>query len=72
MSLRCSVEKDLANALMDFYQKMLKPEFDAIKEKLTEHDQRFLEMLGHLDSIYHRLGSLGDESLMMNDRLKRI
>jgi hypothetical protein len=40
------VEKDLANALMDFYQKMLKPEFDAIKEKLTEHDQRFLEMLG--------------------------
>ena len=62
----------MADALMEFYQKILKPEFDAIKGKLAEHDEKFSEMLGHMDSIYHRLGRLEDESLMMNNRLNRI
>jgi len=66
------MEKVLADALLDFYQKMLKPEFDALKEKNAEHDERFSEVLGHLDSIYGRLGRLEDEYLMMNNRLKRI
>ena len=38
------MDKALADALLDFYQKILKPEFDFIKEKLVEHDQRFTEM----------------------------
>jgi predicted nuclease with TOPRIM domain len=66
------VEKDLADALLDFYQKILKPEFDVIKEKLSEHGERFSEVMGHLESIYNRLGSLEDEYLMINNRLKRI
>ena len=66
------MENGLADALLDFYQKMLKPEFEAIKSKLAEHDDRFSGVLGHLDSIYHRLGSLEDEYLMTNNRLKRI
>ena len=55
------MEKVLADALLDFYQKMLKPDLDAIKEKQSEHDERFSEVLGHLDSIYGRLGRLEDE-----------
>jgi chromosome segregation ATPase len=66
------MENGLADALLDFYQKMLKPEFDAIKVRFAENDERQSEILGHLDSIYHRLGRLEDESLMMNNRLKRI
>jgi chromosome segregation ATPase len=66
------MENGLADALLDFYQKMLKPEFDVIKVRFAENDERQSEILGHLDSIYHRLGRLEDESLMMNNRLKRI
>jgi len=66
------VENGLADAFLNFYQKMLKPEFDAIKAKQVEHDERFSDVLGHLDTLYNRLGKLEDEYLMMNDRLKRI
>jgi len=66
------MEKVLADALLNFYQKMLKPEFDSIKEKLAEQDERFSVVLGHLDSIYNRLGRLEDESLFINNRLKPI
>ena len=66
------MEKNLADALLDFYQKILKPEFDAIKLKQAEHDERFTEMSGHFDALYHRLGRLEDEYLMMNNRLKRL
>lgn len=66
------MKKDLADALLDFYQKILKPEFDTIHQKLTEHDERFSEVMGHLDSVYNRLGKLDDELLMVHDRLKRV
>jgi chromosome segregation ATPase len=66
------VEKVLADAFLDFYQKMLKPDFDAIKVKLAEHDERFSEVLGHLDSIYNRIERLEDECLTINNRLNRI
>ena len=52
------MEKVLADALANFYQQLLKPEFDAIKEKLAEHDERFSEIFGHLDAICSRLGKL--------------
>ena len=66
------MEKDLAAALLSFYQQILKPEFDAIKAKQYEHDEQFSEIAGHFDSLYHRIGRLEDESLMTNSRLQRI
>jgi chromosome segregation ATPase len=66
------MEKVLADAFLDFYQKMLKPEFEALKGKQAEHDERFSEVLGHLDSMYQRLGILEDGSLEINTRLKLI
>lgn len=66
------MEKQLADALLNFYQQILKPEFDAIKAKLLEHDERFSEFSGHFDAIFHLLGRLEDEVLVINNRLKRI
>ncbi|GFO53209.1 hypothetical protein GMSM_02160 [Geomonas sp. Red276] len=66
------MDKPIADALLDFYQKILKPEFDSLRQKQVEHDQRFTEMNGHLDGIYHRLGRLEDEKVAMNARLDRI
>ena len=51
---------------------VLKPEFDAIKGKLVEHEHRFAEVLGRFDAISHRIGRFEDESLTTNSRLKRI
>jgi len=66
------MEKVLADAFLNFYQKMLKPEFDVLKGKQSDHDDRFSEVLGHLDSIYNRLGILEDGYLEINGRLKLI
>ena len=66
------MEKVLADAFLDFYQKMLKPEFDALKGKQGEHDGRFSEVLGHLDSIYHRLGVSEDGYSEITGGLKKI
>lgn len=66
------MQKELADALLNFYQTILKPEFDALKAKNEEHDQRFSEMLGHFDAIYRRLERVEDELLMMNNRLGRL
>jgi len=66
------MEKVLADAFLDFYQKMLKPEFDALKGNQAGHDERLSEVLGHLDSIYNRLGIVEDGYVEINDRLKLI
>ena len=66
------MEKVLADAFLEFYQKMLKPEFDALKAKQAEHDERFSEILGHLDSIYNRLGTLEDRSGDFESRLESV
>ena len=66
------MEKVLADAFLNFYQKMLKPEFDDLKGKQAEHDARFSEVLGHSDSIYHRLGLLEDGYSEVNGRLRLI
>ena len=52
------MEKEISTALIDFFQKVLKPEFAEIKEKQSEHDGRFLDMLGHFDGVYKRLENL--------------
>ena len=66
------MENNMADALLDFYQKILKPEFDRINSKLAEHDERFSEVFGHFDTIYHRLGKMEDEHLAIMNRLSRI
>lgn len=52
------MEKEISTALLDFFQKVLKPELAEIKEKQSEHDGRFLDMLGHFDGVYKRLENL--------------
>lgn len=66
------MEKVLADAFADFYQTILKPEFDAIKGKLAEHDERFSEMMGHFSSIDQRLGRLEEDCCQVNSSLNRI
>ena len=66
------MEKVLADAFLNFYQKMLKPEFDEIKGKQAEHDERFGEGIAHFDSLYQQLGKLDDEHLVMIHQLERI
>lgn len=66
------MEKKLADALLDFYQKILKPEFDVIQQKQAEHDERLLQVFGHLDSIYTRLGRLEDQISETQGRLDSI
>jgi predicted nuclease with TOPRIM domain len=66
------MEQNIADALMEFYQKILKPEFDFIKGKLIEHDEKFDQVFAHFDTVYHRLGRLEDELIVINARLKRL
>ena len=63
------MEKELADGFLEFYKKMLKPEFDAIRTKQAEHDERFLEVLGHLESMYDRVGKLEAERENLQARL---
>ncbi len=53
------MKKEISTALLDFFQKVLKPELDEIKEKQSEHDDRFRDMLGHFDGLYKRLDHCG-------------
>lgn len=66
------MEQVLADAFLNFYQKMLKPEFDALKGNQAVHDERLSEVVGHLDSIYNRLGMLEDGYSEIKDRLTLI
>jgi chromosome segregation ATPase len=66
------MEKSTAELLIDFYRDYLQPEFVAIREKQTEHDEKFLEVLDHFDSLYKQVGRLEDEYLMLVHGLKRI
>ena len=52
------MKKEISTALLEFHQKILKPELDEIKEKQSEHDGRFLDMLGHFDGVYKKLENL--------------
>ncbi|QSV47112.1 hypothetical protein [Geobacter benzoatilyticus] len=66
------MEKSTAELLIDFYRDYLQPEFAAIREKQAEHDEKFLEVLDHFDSLYKQVGRLEDEYLMLVHGLKRI
>ena len=46
--------------------------FDAVDAKLVEHDERFRDVLGHLDHLYQRLERLEDEYQAVLQALRRI
>lgn len=52
------MKKEVSDALFDFFQEFLKPELDEIKEKQSQYDGRFLDMLGHFDGVYKKLENL--------------
>ncbi len=52
------MEQEMSKVLLDFYHKFLQPEFTRIKDKLTEHDEKFIDILGHFDGVHKRLDNL--------------
>ena len=48
-------QKDISNILIDFYGKLLEPEFKAIRRKLEEHDRKFKEILDLIENWEKRL-----------------
>ena len=66
------MEKEISKALLDFYHKLLQPELAGIKEKLQEHDEKFVEMLGHFDGVHKRLDNLEMEYHSIVGGLKRV
>ena len=55
------MKRELAEALQDFYQKVLQSEFAALRDKQLEHDNKLLDILWHFDSLYKRLDRLEDD-----------
>jgi chromosome segregation ATPase len=66
------MKRELAEALQNFYQKVLHAEFAALKDKQLEHDGKLLDILGHFDSLYKRLDRLEDEYYSILQGIKRI
>ena len=66
------MEKELSKALLDFYHKLLQPELAIIKNKLQEHDEKSVEMLGHFDGVHKRLDTLEAEYHAINGGLGRV
>lgn len=66
------MKRELAEALQDFYQKVLQSEFAALRDKHLEHDNKLLDILGHFDSLYKRLDRLEDEYYSIVQGIKRI
>ena len=46
--------------------------FDAVERRLDAHDERFREILGHLEAIYGRLERLEQEYYAIVEGLRRI
>ena len=66
------MKRELAEALQDFYQKVLQSEFAALRDKQLEHDNKLLNILGYFDSLYKRLDRLEDEYYSIVQGIKRI
>lgn len=69
------IKKDISDALVDFYGKLIEPEFKAIRSKLDEHDQKFKDLIDHFDRIYTRLDRLNTEYYSITaaiDRIERV
>ena len=55
------MKKEISEALMDFYNQVLAKEFGDIKKVQSEHGEKFIDVLGHFDSVYKRFDRLEDE-----------
>ena len=66
------MKKEMSEALMDFYDKILAPEFAELKKEQTENSGKIVEMLGHFDSVYKKFDRLEDEYHTITYGLKRI
>jgi len=65
------MNKELSEVLLDFYQKILAPEFTSIHKKQAEHDGKFIDILGHFDDLYKHLEKLEEEYQMITLGMKR-
>lgn len=66
------MKKEISETLMDFYKQVLAPEFVDIKKVQSEHGERFIDMLGHFDSVYKRFDRLEDEYHVVTHGLKEL
>jgi predicted nuclease with TOPRIM domain len=66
------MEKEISKALIDFYHKILQPELAGIKDTLQEHEEKFIELLGHFDGVHKRLDNLEAEYHSINGGLGRL
>jgi len=66
------MKKEMSEALMEFYQKILAPEFSTIRDKQAAHDDKFIDIIGHFDDLYKHLGKLEEEYQMIVSGMKRI
>jgi hypothetical protein len=40
-------KKDVSDALVDFYGKVIEPQFDRLNKRLDEHDKKLAHLLAH-------------------------
>jgi predicted nuclease with TOPRIM domain len=66
------MKKEISEALVDFYKQVLAPEFGDIKKVQSEPSEKFIDVLGHFDSVYKRFDRLEDEYHAVTHGLKRI
>ncbi|MCX5814631.1 MAG: hypothetical protein NTX75_00095 [Proteobacteria bacterium] len=66
------MNKELSEALLDFHQKILAPEFATIQKKQAAHDDKFIDIIGHFDDLYKHLEKLEEEYQMITLGMKRI
>jgi len=59
------MNKELSEVLLDFYQKILAPEFVSIQKKQAAHDEKFIDIIGHFDDLYKHLEKLEEEYQMI-------
>lgn len=65
-------KKDLADTLIEFYGKVIEPQFIKIGQKLEEHDRKFADLLNHFDQLYRRLDRLETEYQTITFSIQRI
>ncbi len=52
------MKEDIEAALSAFYEKFLEPEFRSIREKQSEHDEKFALLLDRFEELHGRLEKL--------------
>jgi chromosome segregation ATPase len=63
---------DISDALIEFYGKIIEPQFAKLHKKLEEHDEKFGDLSSHFGKIYNRLERLETEYFTITSGLKRI